>query len=231
MKRHFSLITATPGQERAAAQDWAASAYAEHQWLWRFFLSPPGTPRDFLFRRSDVAGMPRFYVVSKRAPVAYSPHWQVQTRDYEPRLAAGQRLAFELRANPVVAGQNAQGGAARHDVVMQERKRLLAERGLARWQDWQGDDRPPLHDVVYQTCAHWLASRCQRLGIELVNDALRADGYQQHRGKRGEIQFSSVDFAGELTVAEPEALCAALAQGVGHAKAFGCGLLLVRPVG
>jgi CRISPR system Cascade subunit CasE len=46
-----------------------------------------------------------------------------------------------------------------------------------------------------------------------------------------EIQFSRVDFAGEPPVAEPGAFCAALAQGVGHAKAFGCGLLLVRPIG
>jgi len=56
------------------------------------------------------------------------------------------------------------------------------------------------------------------------------DGYAQHRGKRGQISISTVDFAGQLTVTDPVALKQALFDGIGHAKAFGCGLLLVRRV-
>ena len=57
----------------------------------------------------------------------------------------------------------------------------------------------------------------------------------QHRGKRGELRFSTVDFSGSLRVVDPAALRTALFSGVGHAKAhaqaFGCGLLLIRPIG
>ena len=59
--------------------------------------------------------------------------------------------------------------------------------------------------------------------------SLRVEGYAQHRGKGGELRISTVDFSGYLQVGDAEALRQALFAGVGHAKAFGCGLLLVRP--
>ena len=77
---HFSLITPAPGHERDAAHEWTRGAYAEHQWLWRFLPAPPGTTRSFLFRRREVDGLPRFYVVSDREPVAPSAHWQVTSK-------------------------------------------------------------------------------------------------------------------------------------------------------
>ena len=61
-------------------------------------------------------------------------------------------------------------------------------------------------------------------------DSLNVEGYQQHRGKRGELRFSTVDFSGGLCVADPAALRTALFSGVVHAKAFGCGLLLICPI-
>ncbi|MCZ2089402.1 MAG: type I-E CRISPR-associated protein Cas6/Cse3/CasE [Burkholderiales bacterium] len=229
MSRFFSLVTPAPGQERDAAREWSAGAYAEHQWLWRFLPAPGGTARSFLFRRRDVDGLPRFYVVADREPVSPSPHWTVQCKPYAPELAAGQWLAFELRANPVVTVRDASGRQARHDVVMQEKKRLLAARGMARWAEWTTPDRPALADLVQRCGAAWLQARCQRLGVRLDEATLRADGYEQHGGKRGELRFSTLDFAGLLQVEDPAALRAALFEGVGHAKAFGCGLLLVRP--
>lgn len=227
---HFSLITPTPGHERDAAHEWTGGAYLEHQWLWRFLPAPPGAARSFVFRRRDVDGLPRFYVVSDREPVTPSAHWQVQSKPYSPDLAVGDRLAFDLRANPVVTTRNATGKSARHDVVMQEKARLLKARNLARWADWHTPDRPALPDLVRRTCNQWLLARCQRLGITLDNQSLNVEGYEQHRGKNGELRFSTVDFSGKLQVVDVAALHQALYGGVGHAKAFGCGLLLLRPI-
>jgi CRISPR system Cascade subunit CasE len=106
-----------------------------------------GSPRDFLFRRMDIDGMPRFYLVSKRSPQTLHGAWRVQSREYAPRLAAGTLLRFDLRANPVVT-ISTDGKSARHDVVMHEKKRLLAERGLARWQEWKGHEKPELYELV-----------------------------------------------------------------------------------
>lgn len=228
---YFSLITPTLGLEREAAHAWARNAYEAHQWLWQFLPAPPGSVRNFVFRRRDADGMPRFYVVSDREPLSPTPHWQVQSRPYAPALATGDRLAFELRANPVVTVKNANGKAARHDVVMHAKTLLLKERQLAHWAEWATPDQPPLQALVHQGCSAWLLARCERLGIQLDSATLAVDGYEQHRGKRGELRFSSVDFSGILTVLDPAALGCALRLGVGHAKAFGCGLLLIRPIG
>jgi CRISPR system Cascade subunit CasE len=224
---YFSLITPCAGQERAAAHEWMQGAYGEHQWLWRFFPATKGSPRDFLFRRSDLGDMPRFYVLSKRAPERAGPAWNVQSREYAPRLKKGDQLQFELRANPVVTVAR-DGKSKRHDVVMQEKRRLLEMRGYARWDAWLSEDRPGIYDIARETCAKWLSERGKRLGFEVDQESLSVEAYQQHRGKQEMLRFSTVDFAGRLTVVAPDALANALFHGIGHAKAFGCGLLLVR---
>ena len=224
---YFSLITPEPGREIDAAHEWMQGAYGEHQWLWKFFPAPDGNPRDFLFRRSDLGDAPRFYVLSRRQPEAMSQTWGVRTREFAPRLERGDELLFELRANPVVT-VSSNGKSRRHDVVMQEKKRLLQERGFARWEDWRGEDKPDLYALVRETCGRWLIERGARLGFSIDETSLSADAYQQHRGKKEILRFSTVDFSGTLTVQDPEVFTAALCAGIGHAKAFGCGLMLVR---
>jgi CRISPR system Cascade subunit CasE len=236
----FSMITPAHGQAEQAVLARLKGAYCDHQWLWQFFPTPEGSPRDFLFRRAEVDGLPRFYVVSARPPTTVVPGWDVQTRSYAPQLATGSRLRFELRVNPVITRR---GGAAndtkrrksvRHDVVMHAKRRLLDERGLRSWKDWHSDDKPALYALVYSSCRDWLMERAERAGFELDEPALSVDGYTQHserrpRGKEAEeLQFSTVDFSGTLTVTNPENFRQALFQGLGHAKAFGCGLLLIR---
>ena len=46
--------------------------------------------------------------------------------------------------------------------------------------------------------------------------------------KDGQLSFSTADFSGELTVFDPSAFVMTLRNGIGPAKAFGCGLLLVH---
>lgn len=250
---HFSLIQPLPQREREAAYERSRGAYADHQWLWhRFFPAPRGTPRDFLFRRLDGGVAARFYTVSTRPPQSDVPGWEVKPKAYEPRVSAGERLRFDLRANPVVSrpgepllnpdgapklrpsakrAGSARHSVVRHDVVMDAKKHLLAERGLTRWGDWNDADKPPLYELVRQACVRWLIDAGRERGFEVDEPSLSVDAYTQHRGKGEKLRFSSVDFTGELTVLDAGRFGTALTQGIGHAKAFGCGLLLVRPLG
>lgn len=241
---YFSLITPAPGAEREAAMQWAKSPYGDHQWLWRFLAAEPGTARDFLFRRRDgESSMPGFYVVSARKPQSFSAAWQVQSRDYDPQLQEGQRLSFELRANPVVT-HTVNGKSRRDDVVMQEKKRLLAERGLSRWADWPDMDesKPALYELVQARCLDWLERRAEQAGFRVpsrelhdehgvrIAKTVRVNGYAQHRAERKDIRFSTVDFTGEVEISNATAFRKTLLEGIGHAKSFGCGLLLVRRI-
>lgn len=231
---YFSLLSPKPGHERDAAHARALGPYEEHQWLWRFFPGQPEANRDFLFCHREIEGASRYYLVSGRPPTSPDAAWRVQTRDYAPALDSGTHLRFDLRANPVVTSQR-DGKARRDDVVMAEKKRLLRERGLQSWSQWQDDDKPQLHDLVHRACRHWLDRRAEPHGFLVDGDALRVDGYLTHSERRHlprtqQLRFSTVDFSGVLTVADPERFRATLLRGIGPAKAFGCGLLLVRRV-
>ncbi|MFZ5757717.1 MAG: type I-E CRISPR-associated protein Cas6/Cse3/CasE [Pseudomonadota bacterium] len=232
---YFSLITPVEDRMREAAHARNQGPYAEHQWLWRFFPAPEGTPRDFLFRRSEDARGIRYYVVSAREPTVKEDAWQVHSKPYAPVIEAGQRLSFEVRVNPVVTTER-DGKSRRDDVVMDRKKKLLAERGLARWNDWKTPDRPAEHDLVSEVCTGWLcgegkdgSSRASRGGFRVDPRALSADAYVQYRDGRKGIQFSSVDLSGELEVTDVPRFLGMLSAGLGRGRAFGCGLMLVRP--
>ena len=135
------------------------------------------------------------------------------------------------------------GISRRADVVMHEKKRLLKERGLKRWSDWLDTDgaKPSLYELVQARCLDWLEQRAEQAGFRLLTrelhdrehgvrleKSIRIDGYTQHLGPHKNIRFSTVDFVGELEVTDAWAFRKTLLNGLGHSKAFGCGLLLVR---
>jgi CRISPR system Cascade subunit CasE len=261
---YFSVINPEESMLRQAAYELAQSSYAEHQWLWKFFPSSADQKRDFIFRRHGSGQATQFYVVSHRQPKAFSDAWQIQSRIYDPQLEEGQRLTFQIRANPVVErkGDPVLDGSGnpkkresgkrageikykviRHDVVMQAKKQLLSEHGFgqnAKWADWNdGNNKPLLHELVQAHCSEWLNGMAERNGFEIARTdtedssyKLQVDSYEQNKASKRDhnIRISTVDFSGELVVINPELFRAALLNGIGHSKAFGCGLLLVRRI-
>jgi CRISPR system Cascade subunit CasE len=228
--RYLSKIELRRGQPlRQLAGAVPRNAYADHQVIWRLLSQADNEARSFLFRREQVGSWPVFYALSERQPMDSDPAWKVATKRFEPRLTAGSRLGFALRANPVrtrkASSDPADKRRHRDDVVMQE-KRLAAER------EPDPARRPGQVQLVQRAGPRWLEERAERHGFAL--EALQVDDYRQHRlSKRGQdhaIQFSTLDYQGILRVLDVERFLAALANGIGPAKAFGCGLLLVRRV-
>lgn len=201
--------------------------YDVHGTVWRFFSDGAAKNRDFLYRLEIQGRSPVFYAVSSSAPVAASDLWVVEQKEYAPILEEGQRLAFSLRANPIRSKRDAAGRQHRHDVVM-DAKTALVQGGSSP------EDLPPLAELVQSAGAAWLSSRAETHGFSVEEDEIRADGYQQHRftkwNRKGSGSLSSIDFTGVLTVVDPERFEQALYGGIGPAKGFGCGLLLVRRV-
>jgi len=86
------------------------SAYNIHRLLWDLF--PAQKQRCFLYReeiareqlgiRADVRGEPIYYLVSSSRPLSENPIFKIETKEYHPKLQEGDRLNFQLRANPVV---------------------------------------------------------------------------------------------------------------------------------
>lgn len=231
---YFSLITPTPGMERDAALEWAKGPYEQHQWLWQFLPEDAAAKRDFLFRRRDGDNnSPGFYMLSKRELTHISPAWKVHSKPFCPQLFEGQVLAFELRANPVIS-HTIDGKSRRDDVVMHKKKQLLAERSLKSWSDWDDacPEKPALYELVQEACSNWLVQRAENYGFKLldIENRLNVNGYLQQRADKKGIRFTSVDFSGLLQVTNPTVFEQSLLKGIGKAKAFGCGLMLIRRV-
>lgn len=253
---HF-LTRISPVRGAFDYKDWSGigglDPYDQHQLLWKFFdlpHMPLPAQTTFLFRAEVSDGLPVFYVLSRIAPRDTSGKWRIEPREYRPDLRADDRLAFKLRANPtversggVVTGDDGapklrQFGVhagepkhkvLRHDVVMDAKRRM-------GWKDMLLDDRPSLAHVAYEAGSCWLREREERLGCRVEPDSLRVDGYTNHclKGRRHEkgkcrgIALSTLDFEGELQVTDPERFLDCLLFGIGPAKSFGCGLLLLR---
>lgn len=206
----------------------SGGAYSAHQLLWRLFPDLQG-PRPFLFRQemdepSDGGvprGLPLFYMLSDREPTATPELLEVQTKPFSPVLEVGDQLAFRLRANPTVAKPVEGKRGQRVDVLM-----------AAKYPFESGKERTSAAciDAMNHAAREWLASRSESWGFRLpVEPELGA--YRQHvlpKTKGRPIRYSSVDYEGLLEVTDLGRLVETLAQGVGRAKAFGCGLMLLR---
>lgn len=197
-----------------------------HRLMWSLFADRPERERDFLWREIEPG---RFITLSAREPRRESDLFTVdRPKPLDVAWRAGQRLAFSLRANPTVARRGGEGRrGARHDVVMDALKAV--DRGQ--------DRRTARPDLERDQGLAWLNARAERCGFTLETDAeggpcTRVDGYRQHvieRRKGRRAVLSSLDFDGLLRITDPRAFAAALRRGIGPAKAFGFGLLLVKP--
>lgn len=200
----------------------ARTLYDTHQELWRVFSDHQDRERDFVYREMEPGS---FLVVSARPPAVDASLWSASIKLYDPKLHEGERLHFSLRVNPVRKTHDETGRQVRHDVVQNAFKRLEAE-GATR------ADAPGRFALAQTAMAEWLAARAPRMGFAVEDEGLLVEAYDRHvfhKQKGGRpVVVSVVDVRGFGCVTDPEALRAALFAGVGPAKAFGCGLLLVR---
>lgn len=185
--------------------------YAMHQWLWELF--PDMAERQFLYRREELQGALRFYVLSTQMPME-NEIVEIQSRPFSPLIKAGQRLRFNLRANPTVCK-----AGKRHDLLMD-----------VKYQIKESHDKKDIWLEQQKAAQQWLVRQGERCGfspIEVSIDAYRQQ--QASRKSRKMIQFSSVDYAGVLVVNQPDLFLQHLALGYGKSRAFGCGLMLIKP--
>jgi CRISPR system Cascade subunit CasE len=206
--------------------------YQLHKLVWDMFSDGPDRTRDFLYRYESVKDWPTFYTVSARKPEDSSGLWEVLPKTYTPNLAKGANLSFSLRVNPIRSKRDENDHQHRHDVVMEAKNQV-------GFKDLLQDKRPHVATLVQETGLIWLKSREDKYGFFVKdnkdNPTVRADSYRQHKMFKGNrarpITFSSLDFNGVLNVTDPEKFInECLYKGIGPAKAFGCGLMMVRRV-
>ncbi len=193
----------------------ARNPYNLHRQLWHLFpgedretrSSDDETRQGFLFRiEENATGRPtRLLVQSRRAPIQADGLLLVGSREINPCPSAGQRLAFVLTANPVKTITDTQRDAKPGKQSEKCRVPLIKEEDQRQW---------------------LLRKLGEASEIKAVSVLPHAPLYFRKGNRGGKLVTAT--FEGELRVSNPDHLASLLENGIGPAKAFGCGLLLVR---
>jgi len=187
---------------------------AHHKLLWSAFTDGPDRRRDFLWREERDG---EFLTLSERPPQPIELFEPQDVKDFAPVLTHGSQLDFALRANAT----RKKRGAQRVDVVMD------ALHDLPR-----GTRAPERMAAAAREGKAWLERQGATAGFVVVSAEVGdystevLPGY--HGPRRGQPQFGILDLSGRIEVTDPTAFLAQLAKGFGRAKAFGCGLMLIR---
>ena len=187
-------------------------ADAHHRLIWSAFAGDPDARRDFLWR---AMGQGAFLVLSPHPPGASALFEPPEIQPFAPDLRAGDRLAVLLRANATRTVTEPDGRKRHRDVVME------ALHPLAR-----GARAEARMELAQEAGHRWLAGQGTRAGFTVAGAQVTA--YTVVETRRRGPRFGVIDLEGTIEVTDPAALLTRLAAGFGRAKAFGCGLMLIR---
>lgn len=198
-------------------------AYDWHQRTWDAFPHLDGernstrgddAPRHFLARLDDHDGGHQLLILSPTEPQrpswcpAHAENWQ--TKPVADSFLTHPRYRFHLRANPT---------------------KKVTPKGPDGRRQGQGK-RVAVRDFV--ELGLWLERKAAASGFAIEPRTLRKEELGlTHFTKEKERRLGTlnlVDFAGMLRVTDHAAFKAAFQNGVGSAKAFGCGLLVLQPI-
>ena len=150
---------------------------------------------------------------------------RVRAKRMPVRFTAGQRLGFDVRVRPVrrlggAADAGRPGGAgAKRAEVDAFRVRPPAPAAPARQEEGKRG----------QVYADWLG---ERYGAAASVERCRLSAFRVTRAVRGDglgPQGPDATLHGELVVREPDAFARLVRRGVGRHRAYGYGMLLLRP--
>jgi CRISPR system Cascade subunit CasE len=184
--------------------------YDWHQKVWQAFGGRDAAPRDFITRVDRLEENYRLLIVSVTQPL--KPDWCptdcFQTKVMPPAFFSHARYRFSLLANPTkkLRVDNPDGTRKKNGQRVPLRKR---------------------EDLVA-----WLQRKAETGGFHFDAGSLRTvprgREYFHKPGTNG--LHAAVEFQGILEVADAPTFRAAFQRGIGSAKAFGFGLLVISPV-
>jgi CRISPR system Cascade subunit CasE len=207
-----------------------SDCYAWHKKLWECFPDEPDAKRDFLSRIDHLEGAFRLWLMAKKKPMR--PKWcnpdGFSLKEIGPSFLMHRYYAFDLRANPVKA------------LVQHEPNGIPVLRSNGKWKRGK---RVPL--IKPEELRSWLVNkgkvRCrdQKTGTDVPGGFRIVEEkpleispmVESHFRKKGQSGYhGGVQFRGTLEVTEREKFIETYQSGIGSAKGFGFGLLLLAPI-
>ncbi len=227
------------GRERRLPLREIDHGYLVHQCLGELFGD--GAPKPFAVTRDDGLGV-EVLAYSRRDGDALRDHaaafakpsvenlcdWRrVASKRMPDAWERGRRVGFEVRACPIVRTSRPGEDGAPLGKPREVDAFLAATFGVSgdvkldreavyrRWFEDELARRNAVKDVTV---------RVRGMSRQKILRRTQGDARERHLSDRPDVTFE-----GELTVDDPEAFAQFLARGVGRHRAFGFGMLLLRP--
>jgi CRISPR system Cascade subunit CasE len=206
-------------------------SYAWHRRIWEdCFERAPDAKRDFLTRIDQLDRASRVWILATSKPKR--PQWctpeQFAVKEIAPSFLSHRYYAFDLRANPTKCiDQREDNGKT---ILRQNGKRTKGK-------------RIPL--VKPEELKAWLLrkaqvrSRDERAGMDIPGGFRIVEDrpleispmVESHFRRKGDAAYhGGVQFRGVLEVTNRERFIESYQSGIGSAKGFGFGLLLIAPI-
>jgi CRISPR system Cascade subunit CasE len=222
---HLSLI-----QLPKASLNWRqVDPYEAHQVIWKAFPGVERGSRPFLFNLNDRVSHHSLLVQSQEVP-----DWgfldssaSVQHKSFDPNgIVSGTHLHYYLRANPTADRRGFSDGKTRRVAVGSNRAHLADQMGVSE------ADVPSREELLIE----WMARKGEVFGFALQKCqpgptvARRIIRHSDMRLRKPAMTIHEVEFTGLLQVEHPDQFARACTYGLGRARAFGYGLLMIRSV-
>ena len=200
-------------------------SYAWHKHLWKgCFPDAPHASRDFLTRIDQLEATFRLWVLGMRKPVRppWCPPDCFALKEIAPSFLSNKYYIFDLRANPVKT--IVQRGPDGETLYRANGKR-------------KNGKRTPL--VKIEDLRKWMERKANRGGFQIVKSrplevSPMVESHfrkmDKKTGKKHATYHGGVQFRGTLEVTDSQKFMATYRSGIGSAKSFGFGLLLLAPV-
>lgn len=196
------------------------AGYYYHQLIWNLFAgNNPDKKRDFLYRAETINHWPYFYAISATEPYDDKGIWEIVCKEYNPKIQINEQLHFRLRVNPRICHSKENNKKEYFDVVQ------------TAWQ--KNLEKIKAHEInkneIMQTAGEeWLSKKGILHGFKVNSVIVENFCKENFNKKQHKISFSTLDFVGQLTVLDNNLFLKTLFSGIGSAKGFGCGLLMVK---
>lgn len=214
-------------------------SYVWHKRLWECFPNAPDSKRDFLTRIDQLEGAFRAWILAREKPI--TPPWctagDFALKEIAPSFLSHRYYAFDLRANPVktcvLRGPNGETlfrDTKNSETLSSDKKRKSGKRvplvkpdELRAWLMRKGEVRCRDNATGFDVPGGFRILEEMPLEISPM-----VESYFSKKGQRG--YHGGVQFRGTLEVTDAAKFIETYHTGVGSAKGFGFGLLLLAPV-
>jgi CRISPR system Cascade subunit CasE len=205
-------------------------SYSWHKRLWECYPDMPDAERDFLTRVDQLEGAFRLWILARRKPVRppWCPPDGFSLREIAASFLSHRHYAFDLRANPVkTIAQRGPNGEALLRISGKQKngKRipLVKPEELRAWLVRKGEVRCRDKDTGFDVPGGFRIVEEKPLEISpMVENYFRM---KKHSAYHGGVQFRGI-----LEVTDTERFAETYHSGIGSAKSFGFGLLLLAPI-